>query len=257
MLGLNGGLRGKRRVPTTASASGLWFPNEQNLARRAQIWPAVSVPDPNFSSVSLLLDMDGTNGSTVFTDKSTNALTVTAYASAQVSTVDPKFGSGCLLTNAAAGPSRLIVNGSSVLTFPADFTVEFWLKPSTPDGRQLSGVLELNGLGLFVRAASPTSDTVYVNGTNLGNIRPFLTVGTWSFVQVVRLGGVVSVNIDGITRLTGSVGGTVNPNGSYMVIGGIESTSGGEYSNNSIDEFRVTKGIARPNVVPTASFSNL
>lgn len=40
MLGLNSGLLGKQRVPTTSSASGLWVPNEQSLARRAGIWPA-------------------------------------------------------------------------------------------------------------------------------------------------------------------------------------------------------------------------
>lgn len=39
MLGLNSGLLGVRRVPTTGNASGLWVPNEQSLAKRAAIWP--------------------------------------------------------------------------------------------------------------------------------------------------------------------------------------------------------------------------
>ena len=39
MLGLNSGLIGVRRVPTTSSASGIWVPNEQSLAKRATIWP--------------------------------------------------------------------------------------------------------------------------------------------------------------------------------------------------------------------------
>ena len=42
MLGVNGGLLGLRKVPTTGSASGLWFQNEQSLAQRAGIWPVVS-----------------------------------------------------------------------------------------------------------------------------------------------------------------------------------------------------------------------
>jgi hypothetical protein len=50
MLGLNSGLIGVRRVPTTGSASGLWVPNEQSLAQRAGIWPAgpagLSIGDP-------------------------------------------------------------------------------------------------------------------------------------------------------------------------------------------------------------------
>jgi hypothetical protein len=47
MIGLNGGLMGVRKVPTTGTASGLWVPNEQVLAQRAGIWPAgpASIPD--------------------------------------------------------------------------------------------------------------------------------------------------------------------------------------------------------------------
>ena len=40
MLGFNGGLMGVRRTPTTGTASGLWFQNEQSVAQRAAIWPA-------------------------------------------------------------------------------------------------------------------------------------------------------------------------------------------------------------------------
>ena len=49
-------------------------------------------PDPNFSNVSLLLHMDGTGGSTTFTDSSSNGLSVTTYG-AQISTAQNKFGS--------------------------------------------------------------------------------------------------------------------------------------------------------------------
>jgi hypothetical protein len=43
MLGLNSGLLGVRRVPATGSASGLWVPNEQSLAKRAGTWPLTGV----------------------------------------------------------------------------------------------------------------------------------------------------------------------------------------------------------------------
>jgi hypothetical protein len=38
MLGFNGGLMGVRRTPTAEVATGLWFQNEQSVARRAGIW---------------------------------------------------------------------------------------------------------------------------------------------------------------------------------------------------------------------------
>jgi hypothetical protein len=39
MIGLNGGLLGVRKVPSLVTASGVWVPNEQSLAKQAGIWP--------------------------------------------------------------------------------------------------------------------------------------------------------------------------------------------------------------------------
>ena len=48
--------------------------------------------DPFYSAVSLLLSMDGTNGSTTFTDSSLNAIAVTAVGNTQISTTQSKYG---------------------------------------------------------------------------------------------------------------------------------------------------------------------
>jgi hypothetical protein len=58
MLGFNGGLMGVRKVPTTGSASGLWFQNEQSVAKRAGIWPITRTATryyrfANFANTSL------------------------------------------------------------------------------------------------------------------------------------------------------------------------------------------------------------
>jgi len=39
MLGFNGGLMGVRRTPTGSAATGLWFQNEQSVAKRDGDWP--------------------------------------------------------------------------------------------------------------------------------------------------------------------------------------------------------------------------
>jgi hypothetical protein len=44
------------------------------------------------ANVSFLLHMDGTNGSTTFTDSGPNGLTVGAYGNAQISTAQSVFG---------------------------------------------------------------------------------------------------------------------------------------------------------------------
>jgi hypothetical protein len=74
MLGFNGGLMGVRKVPTTGTASGLWFQNEQSVAKRAGIW---TMPLGTYSQSSLYSGATAatranmTNGS--FTDAATAA----------------------------------------------------------------------------------------------------------------------------------------------------------------------------------------
>ena len=125
MLGFNGGLMGVRRVPTVSSASGLWFPNEQSMARRDGIWPPMG--DPYWSSVSLLLHMNGSNGSTTFTDSSSNNYTVTAYGHAQISTAQSKFGGASGLFDGSVDYIR--ATPSTNLQFGGDFTLELQVYP--------------------------------------------------------------------------------------------------------------------------------
>jgi hypothetical protein len=245
---------GPRRISTTSNASGSWLLDEQCDAQRAGIWPFSQSADPYFSDVSLLLHMDGSNGSTTFTDSSSNALSVTAAGGAQITTSNVKFGTGAL--GELSGPKRLEIAGTSLLSFPADFTVEVWARPDAGSLSSVSGILEIGSYdnGVFIRSYSPTSDTVYVNGTSLGDISSHLTANTYSFIQITRTGTSVSVNVDGIARLSGTVSGTVNSTSAAMKVGVTAPGGGTEYFAGNIDEVRVTKGIARANVVPTAAF---
>ena len=55
MLGFNGGLLGRERLSTTATlgATGLWLPNEQNVAKRAVKWPFGPAEIPNIGDAFL------------------------------------------------------------------------------------------------------------------------------------------------------------------------------------------------------------
>jgi hypothetical protein len=89
MLGFNGGLLGKRRVPTTAAATGLWFPNEQSIAQAAQIWPPFLISDL---------------GPVLWYDFS-DAATVTV-ASSQITSITDKGSRGWTLTKSTTGPAQ-------------------------------------------------------------------------------------------------------------------------------------------------------
>jgi hypothetical protein len=57
------------------------------------VWVEIQEPsDPHFDKVSLLLHMDGADGSTVFIDSSPSPKTVTPHGDAKISTAESKFG---------------------------------------------------------------------------------------------------------------------------------------------------------------------
>ena len=80
--------------------------------------------NPNFSSVSLLLPLNGTNGSATFTDASSNAFSITGNGNAQISTAQSQWNGSSLLLDGSG--DFLTTPTSSAFAITSDFTVEFW-----------------------------------------------------------------------------------------------------------------------------------
>lgn len=257
MLGLNSGLLGVRRVPTGSSASGLWVPNEQSLAKRAAIWPVTN--DLYFADVSLLLHMDGSNGSTTFTDSSSNALTVTANGNAQISTAESKFG----------GASGYFNGTSDSLTFtdPAlgtgDFTIEMWLKTnSSVQYAQLVGNETAGNTG-FTFLINNNSSTggqlaVYLNGTlRVSSSSGDWSDNTWHHVALTRSGSTVTLWGDGTSLGTGTSSASFS--GAATMVVARNNVYTPRNLVGYIDDLRITKGVARYTSTftpPTAAFPN-
>ena len=251
MLGLNGGLMGVRKVPTTGSASGLWMPNEQSVAKRAGIWPLGPITDPNFANVSLLLHMNGSNGSTTFTDSSSNAFAVTASETAQITTTDPKFGTGALTLDGSN--DYLAVAADADFQFgTGDFTVECWVYLNS--GNTNNGLFTFggtnSGLAVAVFNGNWTLTTAGSSGTNMGAV----TLSTWQHLAVTRSGSSLRMFING-TQLGSTLTNSTNLATNELKIGYYYDNS---FSINArIDDFRVTKGVSRYNAnftPPTAPF---
>ena len=85
--------------------------------------------DPFYSAVSMLLPMDGTNGSTTFTDSSLNAITVTAVGNAQVSTTQAKYGGASAYFDGSGDYLDTAGTGIATAFGTGDFTIEFWYYP--------------------------------------------------------------------------------------------------------------------------------
>jgi len=252
MLGLNGGLMGVRKVPTTGTATGLWDQNEQSVAKRAGIWPVSAGTDPDFANVSLLLPLNGTNGGTTFTDVSSNAFTVTGVGDAQTSTAQWKWDGSSLLLDGSG--DYLDVAANAAFQFPGDFTIEAWVRSTDTSGYRT--IIELGDYtdGVLLRSYAAGADSIYVNGTSIGNLNSFIPANSWTYVQVNRASNLVTVSTDGVSRLTATVTGTVNSGNAAVRIGQFRSAAVNQPYVGNIQALRITKGVARSITAPTAPF---
>jgi hypothetical protein len=198
--------------------------------------------DPSFANVVLLLHCDGTNGSTTFTDSSSAGKAVTAFNQAQISTTDPKFGTGAALFDGTT--DYLTVPASSDWAFgTGDFTVEYWVKANSTGNCNFMGVRSVGGWNILIFGGAIYWQSSY-NNTNLYNVSSsVITNGSWHHVAHCRSGTSHRIFIDGTQS-----GSTITDSTNYTV-GGTVLTIGSDASygsyNGRFDDIRITKGVAR------------
>jgi len=197
----------------------------------------------------LMLHMDGTNGSTTFTDSSTYGRTVTALGNSQISTTSSKFGSGCGLFDGTG--DYLTIPDSADWQFAGNFTIDFQVRFASLAGTQ----------GLW---AQTTSGSEYVefywDGSNwvfklfTGNVlrvsfsaADTLSTSTWYHVALIRGWG-SNANTWEVARDGNSKGGTTTtftyPDYTSNVEIGNNTQGGLGQFNGRLDEFRISN-IAR------------
>lgn len=222
------------------------------MARRL----AASATDPYWSDVVALIHCDGSNGSTSFIDQKGHA--VAANGNAQVSTTDPKFGTGCALLDGSGDSLRLELSSDFDYT-GVSMTYEFWCwfdssAPSGPDyimthGTSSQILVSVDNTGLL-RLWTNTTSTSAPPGT--------FPLDQWVFVQInIDRGAAnrVEVYVNSILKLTKTIPSTFSAT-SGLTFGGPNSTVTSTTMKGRIDEIRVTRGIARPAVTPTSAFPN-
>lgn len=217
--------------------------------------------DPNFAFNSLLLHGDGTNGSTVITDSSPNALTLTRAGSTPptISTAQSKYGGSSILFANLGGPtSYLNLAASSLFSFQFDFTFECWVYVTAQGAAFGSTVIETAGNftdGIVLRGDNAqTSWSWTVGGSGIGG--GSLTLNAWNHLAVSRSGATIRAFRDGVQQGTATNSITINPTaGVTRISEGIVAPNRG--FNGYIDDLRIAKGVARYTAnftPPTAPF---
>ena len=189
----------------------------------------------------LLLNFNGANNSTVFTDNSLNNYTVTAYGNTKISTSQSKFGGASAEFNGDGDYLSLPVEAGNL--GGGDFTVSFWLYP-----RSLQSYTVFIGNFATINAGQWQ---LLMNGN--GNIDLFssgfagvgqaLPTGEWSHVALVRKLGMISIYINGVAN--GSALNAINYSStSPLWIGRAPENEANRWFDGYMDDVRIVKGKA-------------
>jgi len=192
----------------------------------------------------LLLHANGANGSTSFPDDAlgSDGKAISVYGNAQVSTAQFKFGSGSLYLD-GSGDTLAAAAHADFDFGTSPFTWDCWVRFSAT-GRVYLAELAGNTAAL---AITPSSGLIEVYAASLGYViyggsTPFNT-GQWYHIALVRNGSSWVLYRDGVSYATATNAGAWGSSVQSFIIG---SANGGSYFfNGYIDEFRVSKGIAR------------
>lgn len=214
--------------------------------------PTTGPSDSNFSDVSLLLKMDGSNGSTTFTDDSSNSLTVTVNGNTALSTTESKFGGASAYFDGNGDYLEVDYSESWNLS-NGDFTIECWIRPEG-----LSNLYQ----GVFAQGDHQFIAMQFNEATADGKLHTWMdTTGTsgwelyqvsnttfsnsqWYHVALVRESNTVKLYVDGQQDWSASFTGTVYTNSSTPLYIGRSQLST-RFFEGYIDDLRITKGVAR------------
>jgi hypothetical protein len=197
---------------------------------------------------SLLLHMDGTNGSTTFIDSSLNNFTITPHGDAQIITFKYKFGGACGYFTYSNSNSYLTTNSFTNFGFGTeDFTIEMWAYKEYDDS-YFHGIICINryddnGILFRYQPSYGGTDSLYV-GNEVYDWNPVdnFPIEQWNHLALVRKDGVVSVYVNGNSVF--SVTNTNDLGSSGTVTIGASSHDYSEIFNGYIDEVRIIKGYA-------------
>lgn len=206
-------------------------------------------------TVVLLLNGNGTNGSTTFTDSASPAKTVTANGNAQLTTSTVRYGTASMLFDGAG--DFLTVPTSTDFDLGSTYTIEFWINPTSvvsPFGILHRGFYTASGGGIWsglsfsIRSFS-TLVRFYFWATTNANEQyidtPPLSAGVWTHVAMVRNGTNGTVYFNGTS--VGTISG-LNTNAAStetLRIGRWDFSAGNEDFNGVLDDVRITRGGAR------------
>ncbi|RJT32101.1 LamG domain-containing protein [Mesorhizobium waimense] len=209
--------------------------------------------DPYFANVVLLCGFNGTDGATTAPDESLSAKTLTFVGDAQIDTARSKFDGASLLLDGTG--DRVTVPDSldwDLSDANSDqFTVECWIYPTVGNTTQYL-IAQSGNIGNWSWGLGFSDLTIFFqwspNGTtpmnSLTYASPTMSLNAWHHACVDKdATGKIRLYVDGVMRASSTPANSAFFNSTATLqIGAFNAAN---FFNGSIDEARITKGVAR------------
>lgn len=211
------------------------------------------IPPPSISP-SILLHMNGSNGSTTFTDSSLNNFSVTAIGNAQISTSEFKYGGASGYFDSDG--SYLNVSDQPEFNFETgDFTIECWVYIIGSGLQIICSKWDADGSNSWQLYYNDGTIVFQDSGSNYP-VDGTITSEQWTHLAVTRESGTLRYFLDGVLQdfvsdVTSNITGTA-----ILSIGANDNGLGGaNLFYGYMDDFRIVKGLAvyTSNFTPPAS----
>lgn len=233
-------------------------PLQTTLSQTVDGAPVNSTGDTNLPAVTALLYGDGANGSTVITDSSPIASNWTAVGTASLNTATKQFGTGSISFNGGyitptAASSNFAFGGNN-------FTVEFWYRSNANGDIVLANWHSAGANPARYPMIYPVGGNMswYVGGVSVVSAGT-LAANAWHHVAFCRSGTTIRAFANGTLVNSATDTNDYLCDSNRPLFGGYTPGSGAYWFNGFLDDFRITKGVARYTssfAVPTAAFPN-
>ena len=187
--------------------------------------------------------MDGSNGSSTFTDSSKLNKNVTRYGNASISTSLSKFG-GASGSFDGSGDYLTVPSSSDFNWSVGDVVIEFWIRTTNMSvSRHICGTTSSNSDGkTSILVQSDGSIVVSLVGVNsVASSSGVILLNTWHYVACVKYGSYCYIYVDGARQASGLASAAWSSGSAQFTIGRTYQTGGtdGDWFGN-IDDLRVT-----------------
>lgn len=238
-------------------SSGLFLPGylgPTRVVKGVAVYNSDFTPAPltAVAGTSLLLNYQNVG----ITDKSTQTAPITRTWGAAPNSAVKKYGERSIFFS---GAQRLDFNYNAAHHLTGDFTIEFWMNPSTT-AAGAAFIVNMGGctnISWYSYAIVRNGATIafYSSFANTGNDVSFgmpnaVTVGTWTHIAVTRSGNTFRGYVNGIKIAeTTAVGTPIDTTPRGLQIGAAAQNTWGSTPcqgyHGYIDDLRITKGVAR------------